>query len=57
MWGGAVLGGEWERMLGWLSAYGRVVTVALSGVLAALWIRRRSRLETARRAKGERRDG
>ena len=57
VWGGALLGGEWERMLGWLSAYGRVVTVGLAGALAALWIRRRALLGYRRRAKGERRDG
>ncbi len=49
VWGGATLAGEWERMLGWLAAYGRIVTIALAGALAALWIRRR-------RAKGGRRD-
>lgn len=29
VWGGAVLGAEWERVLEWLAAYGRVVTVVL----------------------------
>ena len=57
VWAGSVLGGEWERMLDWLSTYGRIVTVAIAGALAALWIRRRSRASGARRAKGERRDG
>lgn len=50
VWGGSVLGGEWERVLDWLAAYGRIVTVGLVGALAALWLRR------LHRAKGGRRD-
>lgn len=54
VWGGATLAGEWERMLGWLAAYGRIVTIGIAGALAAMWIRRR--LTNDHRAKGERRD-
>ena len=47
VWGGAVLGTEWERVLGWLAAYGRVVTglliVAGAVVLVRRWRRRRAR--------------
>ena len=39
IWGGAALGARWERVLGWLAAYGRVVTVALVAVAAALAVR------------------
>lgn len=50
VWGGAALAGEWERMLDWLAAYGKIVTAILVLVLASAWLRRRVR------AKGERRD-
>ena len=40
LWGGAALGSRWERVLDWLAAYGRVVTVALVAVLAAWAVRR-----------------
>ena len=44
VWGGAVLGAEWTRVLEWLATYGRVVTVVL-GLIAAVailrWYRRR----------------
>ena len=40
VWGGSVLGSEWERVLGWLAAYGRVVTVALVAVVAVVLVRR-----------------
>ena len=39
VWGGAALGSRWERVLGWLAVYGRVVTVALAAVLLALAVR------------------
>ena len=44
VWGGAVLGAEWERVLDWLATYGRVVTALLAVVLAVVavrWWRRR----------------
>ena len=56
VWGGSLLGAEWERVLGWLAAYGRAVTVAVALALAAVWVRRR-RSRRADPAKGERRDG
>ncbi len=40
VWGGAVFGSEWERLLDWLASYGRVVTVALGVLLAAAAVRR-----------------
>ena len=40
VWGGAALGARWERVLNWLAAYGRVVTVVLVAVLAAVAVRR-----------------
>ena len=40
VWGGAALGARWERVLDWLAAYGRVVTVALVVALAAAAVRR-----------------
>ena len=49
VWGGALLGGQWERLLGWLAAYGRVVTVLLVVAVVVAVLRRR-------RAKGGRRD-
>ncbi len=55
VWGGSVLGHEWERVLGWLAAYGRVVT-ALLAVAVAAFVARRVWAGRARRAKGGRRD-
>ena len=49
VWGGSLLGSEWERLLGWLATYGRVVTVVAALALVVAVVRRR-------RAKGERRD-
>ena len=48
VWGGSVLGSEWERLLGWLAAYGRVVTVALLALAALVLVRRRRGKETAK---------
>ena len=56
VWGGSVLGHEWERVLGWLAAYGRVVT-ALLAVAVVVVVARRLRPRRPRRAKGGRRDG
>lgn len=39
VWGGAVLGAEWERVLGWLAVYGRVVTAVLAVALAVAGVR------------------
>ena len=39
VWGGAALGARWERVLDWLAAYGRIVTVGLVAVAAALAVR------------------
>ena len=55
VWGGSVLGSEWERVLSWLATYGRVVTVVLAAVLVVVFVRRRY-VKRARLAKGERRD-
>lgn len=45
VWGGSVVGGEWERVLEWLQVYGRAVTAVLVAaglvVLAARWRRTR----------------
>ncbi len=54
VWGGSVLGSEWERVLEWLKTYGRIVTalLVLAGVLvlARRWQQRRgARKETAKR--------
>ena len=49
VWGGAALGARWERVLDWLAAYGRVVTVALAAALAA-WAVRHWRGKKQRRA-------
>ena len=54
VWGGSVLGSEWERVLAWLKTYGRVVTGILVLVAAVLLVRqwrrrRRARKETAKR--------
>ena len=45
VWGGAVLGSEWERVLDWLAAYGRVVTglLVVLGVAVVVLRRRRRR--------------
>lgn len=46
VWAGAALGAEWERVLGWLATYGRVVTGTLVVVLvgvAVRWWRKNSR--------------
>lgn len=40
VWGGAALGARWERVLDWLAAYGRIVTVALVAALIAFGVRR-----------------
>ena len=53
VWGGALLGGEWRRVLDWLGVYGRIVTVLVVVALAAVWLQRRV---ASHRAKGERRD-
>ena len=50
VWGGAALGAEWERVLDWLAAYGRVVTAVLGVALAAVAVRRwRRRPKNSRR--------
>ncbi len=54
VWGGSVLGSEWERVLGWLRTYGRVMTGILAlvavGVLVRRWRHgRRERKETEKR--------
>ena len=54
VWGGAVLGSEWERVLDWLSAYGRTVTAVLAVVLVAAgvrWWRRRPKNSPRRDAE------
>lgn len=43
VWGGAVLGAEWERLLGWLATYGKVVTGLLVLTAFVLIARRRRR--------------
>ena len=51
VWGGSVLGAEWERVLGWLAQYGRAVTVLLAvaaGVAAVRWWRGRAKNSTRR---------
>ena len=55
VWGGSVLGHEWERVLGWLATYGRVVTAVLAVALVVVVVRR-YRARDRRLAKGERRD-
>lgn len=40
VWGGSVLGSEWERVLVWLRAYGRLVTGALVLLGVAVLVRR-----------------
>ena len=56
VWGGAALGAEWERLLGWLAAYGRTVTVALAAVavvvLARRWRGKKRRRPTGRTGGG-----
>lgn len=49
VWAGAVLGSEWERVLGWLATYGKVVTVLLAVVLAVVVVRRHRRTNPRRR--------
>lgn len=54
VWGGAVLGSEWERVLDWLAVYGRAVTVVLAVVLAVVavhWWRRRPKNSRRRDAE------
>ena len=43
VWAGSVLGSQWERVLGWLETYGRVVTAALVLLGAVVLVRRRRR--------------
>lgn len=40
VWGGALLGREYDRVLGWLAQYGRVVTALLAVALVGAAIRR-----------------
>jgi len=47
VWGGAVLGTEWERVLEWLSAYGRIVTAIIAVGLAIVGLRRWRRRRAA----------
>ena len=50
VWGGAVLGSEWRRVLDWLAAYGRVVTALLAAAVAVAVVvrwRRRARRAAA----------
>ena len=56
VWAGSLLGSEWERVLGWLAGYGRVVTVVLAVALAVVLVRRRL-AKRGQPEKGERRDG
>ncbi len=39
VWGGAVLGSEWERVLEWLSVYGKAVTAVLVVAVAVAFVR------------------
>lgn len=55
VWGGSVLGSEWEQLLAWLHTYGRIVTAALAVGVAVLFVRHRrhrreTEKETAKRA-------
>jgi len=40
VWGGALLGREYDRLLEWLAQYGRVVTALLAVCLLGVAIRR-----------------
>ncbi len=54
VWGGAVLGSEWERVLDWLAAYGRTVTAALAVALSLAFLRWwRRRPKNSRRRDAE----
>ena len=55
VWGGSLLGEEWERLLGLLATYGRVVTAAIAVALVVAFVRRRG-ARGRRRAKRQRRD-
>ncbi|MEM0963638.1 MAG: DedA family protein [Bacteroidota bacterium] len=52
VWGGAVLGSEWGRVLEWLATYGRIVTAVLVVLLVAVVIRRRRRPKNSSRRDG-----
>lgn len=52
VWAGAMLGSEWERVLGWLSTYGRVVTGALALALVVVAVRWWRRPKNKRRRDG-----
>lgn len=54
VWGGAVLGSEWERVLDWLAAYGRAVTAVLAVLGVAVAVRWwRGRPKNSRRRDAE----